>query len=70
MLRTESVDSINLPSIITYGKIVGIRDTFGNSVVDVFTIISFLIIFFIISEVHSRSSKLEVGELIGSVMII
>ena len=68
-LRTESEGYINLPSIITDGKIVGIINTFSSSVVDVFTKRSFISSQFMISEVHSKSSKLEVGELMGSFMI-
>ena len=36
-LWTESEGCINLPSIITDEKNVGIRDTFSSSVFDVFT---------------------------------
>ena len=68
-LRTESEGSTNLPSIITDEKIVGIRDTFSNSVFDVFTRRSFIRSQFIISELYSMSSKLKVGDLIGSLMI-
>ena len=68
-LRTESERSINLPSIITDGKIVGIRDIFNSSVFDVYIIRSFLRRQFIFSEVHSIASKLEVGEIIGSLLI-
>ena len=65
-LRTESESCINLPSIITDEEIVGIRDTFSSSVVDVFTRRSFISSQFMISEVHAKSSKLEVGELMVS----
>ena len=51
-LRTESEGVINVSSIITDGKIVGIRDTFSSSVLDVFTKISILRSQLIISEVH------------------
>ena len=37
--RIESEGSINLTSIITDGKIVGIRDTLSSSVFDLFTIL-------------------------------
>ena len=68
-LRTESKGYINLPSIITDGKIVDIRDKFSSSVFDVFTRRSFISSQFMIPEVHSKSSKLEVDELMGSLMI-
>ena len=55
-LWTELEGCINLPSIITDGKIVGIRDTFSSSVFDVFTRRSFISSQFMISEVHSKGT--------------
>ena len=51
-LRSKSERCINLPSIISDEKSVGICDTFSCSVSDLFTRRSFLRRQFIISEIH------------------
>ena len=54
--------------MITGGKLVYTLDTFSSSVFEVFTSKSFLRIL-MISDAHSRSSKLELSELTGILII-
>ena len=58
------------PSKITGGKLVFTLDIFSSSVLEVFTSRSFLRSQLMISDAHSRSSKLELREVTGILIII
>ena len=70
ILRTEAEGCITLPSKITGGKLVFTLDIFSSSVLEVFTSRSFLRSQLMISDAHSRSSKLELREVTGILIII
>ena len=55
--------------MITGGKLVYTLDTFSSSILKVFTSRSFLRSKLMISDAHSRSSKFELSELTGIVII-